>query len=488
MAGIGFELKKLFKKKGLFSLLKAYGYAGIVCTGPMLLGMLLLLGVRSIAAASGVAVPEQELLNCMITYTLLASLVVTNCMSMITTRYVADTLYMEEPEMVMPSFYGSTAIMYVAGGILYGIFIAFSGVDMEYKLCCMILFMELVTVWSQINYLTAVKDYKGIMEAFAVAVAVALLGGYIFVKITNRPILTLFLDVILAYGIMMTWYYKLLVDYFPKGRSSSFAFLKWLDKYPQLVWVGTFMGIGLFGHLVLMWASPIGVQVKGLFYGAPQYDVPSLFAFVSILITTINFVTSVEVNFYPKYSVYFGLFNNGGTLVDIERAEEDMIHTLEKELGYTFSKQFFASVVFIVGGTLLIPKLPFGFNEEMLGIYRVLCVGYAFYAAGNCMMLMTLYFSDNFGAFLDTLVYAVSSIAGTLVFMKGDTRYYGFGFLIAGVIFASVSFIRLFCYINKLEFHVISKQPFTDIEISGFGSYISEKMEKRYEVRNGKKR
>ena len=39
MAGIGFELKKLFRRKGLFASLRAYGYAGIICTGPMLLGV-----------------------------------------------------------------------------------------------------------------------------------------------------------------------------------------------------------------------------------------------------------------------------------------------------------------------------------------------------------------------------------------------------------------------------------------------------------------
>ena len=41
MAGIGFELKKLFRRKGLFASLRAYGYAGIICTGPMLLGVAL---------------------------------------------------------------------------------------------------------------------------------------------------------------------------------------------------------------------------------------------------------------------------------------------------------------------------------------------------------------------------------------------------------------------------------------------------------------
>ena len=45
MAGIGFELKKLFRRKGLFASLRAYGYAGIICTGPMLLGVALQLGI-----------------------------------------------------------------------------------------------------------------------------------------------------------------------------------------------------------------------------------------------------------------------------------------------------------------------------------------------------------------------------------------------------------------------------------------------------------
>ncbi len=37
MAGIGFELKKLFKATGVLSMLKAYGYTGAVTAGPMLL-------------------------------------------------------------------------------------------------------------------------------------------------------------------------------------------------------------------------------------------------------------------------------------------------------------------------------------------------------------------------------------------------------------------------------------------------------------------
>ena len=86
MAGIGFELKKLFQKRGLAATAKAYGYAGVICTGPMLLGIVLLVGIAFICDHTGATRHNRELLNCMITYTLLASLTVTSFFSMVVTR------------------------------------------------------------------------------------------------------------------------------------------------------------------------------------------------------------------------------------------------------------------------------------------------------------------------------------------------------------------------------------------------------------------
>lgn len=84
MAGIRFELKKLFRRKGMLAGLRAYGYAGIICTGPMLLGVLL------------------------------------------------------------------------QGGLL-----------------CLWLFAELVVCWTAMSYLTALKEYRGILIAFATAAVIS---------------------------------------------------------------------------------------------------------------------------------------------------------------------------------------------------------------------------------------------------------------------------------------------------------------------------
>lgn len=169
MAGIGFELKKLFKKSGLAATARAYGYAGIICAGPMILGIVLLLGIMFLCNQTGGTRFERELLICMVTYSLLASLTVTSFLSMVVTRFLADMLYEEKLEAILPSFWGSTGIMLIAGGILYGIFLIFSGVGLVDKLLCFGLFGELIVTWNAMSYLTAIKDYKGILLSFSAA-------------------------------------------------------------------------------------------------------------------------------------------------------------------------------------------------------------------------------------------------------------------------------------------------------------------------------
>jgi len=148
MAGIGFELKKLFRRKGLFASLRAYGYAGIICTGPMLLGVLLQLGILLLCSWAGAPRDQQDLLVCMITYTLLFSLTVTSFFSMPVTRYLADMLYEEQEQTILPSFWGSSSMMLVLGCTLYGLFLLVSGATLLQGLLCLWLFAEMIVNWN----------------------------------------------------------------------------------------------------------------------------------------------------------------------------------------------------------------------------------------------------------------------------------------------------------------------------------------------------
>ena len=187
MAGIGFELKKLFRRKGLFASLRAYGYAGIICTGPMLLGVALQMGILLLCGWVGAERAQQDLLVCMITYTLLFSLTVTSFFSMPVTRYLADMLYEEQEQAILPSFWGSSSLMLVLGCSLYGLFLLVSGATLLQGLLCLWLFAEMIVNWNGMSYLTAIKDYRGILCSFLAAIGLAFGLGLVLVGPAGLP-------------------------------------------------------------------------------------------------------------------------------------------------------------------------------------------------------------------------------------------------------------------------------------------------------------
>lgn len=484
MAGIGFELKRLFRRKGLFATMRAYGYAGIVCTGPMLLGVLLQVGILVLCGLWGVGRANQDLLVCMVTYTLLASLTLTSFFSMPVTRFLADMLFAEREDEILPSFWGSNAIMLVAGTVLYGVFLLFSGATLLQGLLCLWLFNIMIVNWNGMSYLTAIKDYRGILCSFAAAIGVACPCALAALALGLPPVEGLLASIALGYGVMLAWDVVLLYRFFPQSERSPWLYLRWLDQFMPLALTGLFTNLGLFAHLVIIWAGPIGVQVKGLFYGAPYYDVPALIAFLTILVTTVNFVVSVEVNFYPRYRDYYSLFNDGGVVGDIVVAEEGMLSTLNSELRFCALKQLFVTAAVISLETTVLSALPLGFNNLMHGYFRTLCVGYGLYAVGNTVMLILLYFTDYKGAVLASGLFAGVAGLATAVSLLLPQQFYGFGFLLGAAVFFIVALLRLDTYTANLPYRILSQQPIVATDKTGWFTELGrvlDRVEQCYE-------
>lgn len=486
MAGIGFELKRLFRRKGIFAGAYAYGYASVICCGPMILGIVLLLGVGFLARASGASLHTRELLNGMITTTLLAGLTVSSFLSLLVTRYLADMLFENKNERVMPAFWGSVSLLLAPGCLLYGIFLCFAGIPWLYCVECFVLFGEIVVVWTEISFLTAVKDYKCIMTAFAAALAAGLLLGGVLVLWLALPVIpSLMAAMIVSYGVMLLWYLLALLDYFPQSEGSALAFLAWADKYPTLAWNGLFTNMGLFAHLVLMWVGPQGQRIQGLFFFQPDYDLGAVFGFLTILITTVNFVVSVEVNFYPRYRDYYALYNDRGTILDIDVACEDMCSTLSRELLYAAVRQAFMTFLALVFGSVLLKSYPLGFTDRSLGIFRVLCIGYGLYAIANMFMLALLYFSDNTGAFIASAVFFAATVGGTLASFALPDYLYGAGFAFGCLCFLLVAWGRLEYIVHTLEYHLLCVQPLVAQEHGGFFTRLSRALDRTKQEKTG---
>ncbi len=481
MAGIGFSLKKLFNQKGVLNLCKAYGYSSIVTVGPMILGIALLVGITWLAQIVGLGEHTRKLLNSMLTYSLLFALFITTIFSMVVTRFVSDSLYEDKRERVMPSFYGSISLEIIICIITYGPFLIVSVDNITQFILCLWFAIILIIVWTEMIYMTALKDFVSITLTFAIS----LLAGYLLALLTiifgKASLESLLTCVIVAYGLLAVRQYILLLDYFPKSYGSSFLFLQNIDKYPELIMTSIMTKIGLYSHIIIMYFGPLKHQVQGLFYEAPEYDVPALIAFFSLLVTTVSFVISVEVNFYPKYSNYYGLFNNKGAIKDIKLAESDMINVLDRELVYLGCKQIFTTAIFVILGSKVIEIVFPGISSLSLSIYKFLCVGYGVYAVANSIMLIELYFEDYKGALIGSTIFAViSTVLSIAQNMIGNEDSFGLAFFAGAIVFYFFILIRMSWYTRKLPYYLLSRQSIVRTKEKGYFVRLSKKLDDLY--------
>lgn len=477
MAGIGFELKKLFSRQSIFQNIGANLYASIVTSGPMIMGAVLLFGIKYFAVYAGATAYQQDLAVVGITYALLFPLLLVSTLSFVLTRYIADMIYQNKYDRILPSMYGAMSILLLVGAIGWAIFLIITALPFEYSILLFVLFCLAVVVWVQINYINAVKDYRSIMMGFTIGVILGLAIGFLLIKNNQDIVASLYSAGCVSYGIMILFYTSVLHKYFQIGKGSALRFIEWIERSPSLLFTGFFVTLGLFVHLMLMWSSPWGTQVHGLIYHAPPHDIPALVAFFTILITTVNFVTSVEVNFYPRYRLYYSLLNNSGSLSDIGKAYSEMMMVLKQELFYLALRQFFATIIAIVVVGEIISSYGLGFSNEMIGLFRVLCVGYAFFAIGNSIMLYLLYFSNNKDALITTCTLLLVNTIGTWITIQLPANFYGFGLVAGGFAMYVIGWMRLSSYTNRLDYFVFCRQPIFYTDPNGFLARLARRLD-----------
>lgn len=481
MAGIGFQLKKLFRKRGIFARIVAVGYTGMITTGPLILGLAFLMLVSWLGQAAGVSASEVEKMLVMVTYALIASQVVNGIFSMVLTRYVSDMLYEERGETVVPSLVGALALVLPVSGVLYLVFLLFSGMDAGLVLLNELLFLELVASWMEMSYLTAVKDYRGVLGVYAVAIAVSLAVVWALCAAGLASLTALLSCVCLGYGLMMALDMGLLSNSFPGGKGACFAWMAWLDRYPTLVGVGFFTAFGLFAHLVIDWSDPVmGRQVFGLFYASPAYDIPALYAVLSMIPTTVMFTAITETEFYPYYRGYFDLLNGTGSIGQVDEAQTEMESVLRREVSRLARIQMLCTVCIIAFGVPVLNVLPLGFTPFMDGRFIFLTLGYSTFAIGNVLGLLLMYFSDYKDALLASGVFAacvlVTSIAAQFIIVD----LIGLGFLVSSVVYLAIAWWRLHHYLGTLPGAILLEQPFvTDVAKEGVFERLGDRLERK---------
>lgn len=458
LAGIGFELKKLFVGRGVIRRVRAYAYAAVICSGTMLLAILLLLGIQAQAKHFGMGEHTREVLVITMVYALFLSMMMTSGFQMFLSRYVADMMYQNNLGKVLPSLLGASVVLMVPGGVLYGFIISTAKeLTLLQKVLNWTLFIELIPVWLLMSYITAAKDYRAILTAFLLGVLVALAGGPVMIWLGVDALTALMAALTVGYGIMLMGMMQVLLHYFPFGQGSPFGFIAWLSQTPDLLLTGFLSMAGAFVHIVIMWFSPLGSVVTGVYRQAALFDSASFYAYLVTLPTNINFIISVEVNFYTAYRAYFSAITDGGTMPEIQLARARMERSLWQEISNLVVVQLFAMVVYML--VMRYWLVTIGFTSDMLHMFQLMCIGYTLYCLGTSLMLLQLYFNDRRGAMATAGAFFLANVAGTLWSLRLGSLYYGIGVVVGGAAMYAIALPRLMRYVRRIDYNVYCSQP-----------------------------
>ncbi|MCR4621246.1 MAG: exopolysaccharide Pel transporter PelG [Clostridiales bacterium] len=221
----------------------------------------------------------------------------------------------------------------------------------------------------------------------------------------------------------------------------------------------------------------MGSGVTGLYRQASLFDSAAFYAFLVTLPTNINFIVSVEVNFYTTYRGYFSAITDGGTMPEIELARTRMERSLWQEISSLVVVQLFSMVVYIL--LMRYWLVTIGFTSEMLHMFQLMCIGYSLYCLGSSLMMLQLYFNDRLGAMATAAVFFLTNLAGTLLSLRLGPLYYGGGLVLGGAAMYTAALPRMKSYVRRIDYHVYCSQPVFNERTHDRWKIIADKLEER---------
>ena len=459
MAGIGFELKKLFDRRTLTGHAMAYGYSAVITAGPFALLTAMVLAIQLLFSCYGIDLANSQLYVSSVIYPFVFSQLVSCGFSIIITRYLADCLYEGKYDNVSASCYGIVLMAQLIGAMAAVSFYWDKPLPLHLKMITYSFFAEMIAMWLQMVYLTALKDYKSIFGSYLAGAAISILLAWLNLQYALiEPVAGTLLAMCFGVGFLDLCFMVQIVRYFgyPSG-GMNFEFLPYFEQHYRLFVLIIFYTLAIYAANFIIWHSSWGLMVAGTYLYSPRYDVITFYAFLSILPIMIMFVVSMELKFYEQYAIYFTYITQKGNFKEVDDSRKDLLQTLWIEFKNIMEFQLVFSLIFLALGSYLLTMG--GVSYQDVNIYRLLVLGAFFCGVLQVAYTLLLYLEDQQGALLITGSFLLGNlffgIAGQLV---GDESY-GFSFFLAAVLACAVAIWRLQYFCQRINYFVFCNRP-----------------------------
>ncbi|MDF2610420.1 MAG: hypothetical protein K0R92_1894 [Lachnospiraceae bacterium] len=467
MAGIGFELRKIFHKNTIHSNVAGVLYATATVLGPTILFLIFMVVVQLIFYNFKIPQESRDFFSAATIYIFVMATFISGAFNYTATRYIADLMYESNYQGIGTALYGlilSTGVISgIAGLILclhlnliYHVPVGFLvGYD---------LFGIMITVSYAINmFISSLSEYSKITKAYFVGLSAAIgIFAFLYYMLHIAVLTAIIFGMAIGFFIInfIIIFYAMkafdLNDFSRvglKGRwnmqhNGCFYFYRYFKKYPKLAIGGFSYNIGLFTPGIIYWfLSDISESITG-FKVAPAYDTAVFLAMFANLSSMVIFTVKVETKFYEKYKNYLGALNYAN-YATLEQSKEKMKRTIGEQLFYIYEIQLVITLLALSLAVLFFPML--GIGGLTLDFFLLLAIGFYCMYSMYFTIIFLYYFDDQTGALISTITFFAVSLILALIAVRLGTGYYPLPLLIGSIIAWIISFIRLRYYVENIN-------------------------------------
>lgn len=460
MAGIGFELKKLFRREGMLGTVIGGAYATMVTVGPTILVIVALNVMYYILPYANVVYREKEVLSAVILYVFIFSLLISGPVNIFLSRYIADKVFEERYDVLSSAIeFGNQiiAVLVAVIGIPFAFFMYYKGhLTIPFIAMSYVFFIGLAFTFYYMTFITLLKEYRMITYSFIagllIGMGASLLMNYIVGFSAQNSIL---FGMMIGFNVIAVFLFVMIRKTFPMhiGNSRELRKFAWQQRY--LIGSNLFYLLGLYIHNFVFWGlSEYRVVVSDVFVCAPIYDEATFLAMLTNLSFLVVFVVNVETKFHSAYQIYCqSVIGAGGH--DIAKSKSRMLSVLRNELLSIIQLQFIIIIILFLIANILIPKL--GMDGAILNIYPVMAVGFFLINLVQGLMIFLFYLDDAKGACITGLIFFLGILLGSLVTVHFSTVYCGLGVVFGGFCGFTFIFFRIRYMFLHLDEHIFCR-------------------------------
>ena len=455
MAGIGFELRKILKKPGYLNTLQAYGYAGLISSGPWVLSIvsLALLGI----VCRGMASEQQmDLVFTAVTYVYALSLILTGPVQMVLSRYAADQKFSHTTHKVFPATVTTLAftstLSAIAGLIL---FVGFVPAPLLFQLSSTCLLVLVTSIWVMTTVLTASKNYHGVLVSFLSGYAISFLASWALTLWLGSP--ATMLGIVAGHLILLLLLLRISFKEIGEFEAKNLEIFHYFKKYSHLAFCGLFYNLGIWIDKILFWfISSERKQVAGILYASPDYDQVVYLSFLTIVPGMAVFLLTLETGFATHYEQFVQRVLGKGTFEQITEAKRGMVSSLREGFSQLIKIQGAFTLLLIIFADRFLPFVGLGAVQR--GSFQTTALGVFLLVLFLSLLTICFYLGKLRDAMLCCLIFTVVNGTVTAWSIYSGEQWYGFGFLIASAVATMLAATKVNRHLQLLEYDTFTSQ------------------------------